>query len=334
MADSIPQPVVLVENLYRFYGARCAVNNLSFSLGKGEVLGLLGPNGAGKTSTLQMLAGNLPPSGGRILIDGIDLLDEPLRAKTAIGYLPEIPPLYPDLTVDEYLHYAAALHRVPRRHRTAACDAARERCGLKDFGQRVIRNLSKGFQQRVGIAQAIIHGPMVIILDEPTVGLDPIQIREIRELITELGKEHAVILSSHVLPEVQAVCSRVQIVHKGRMLYADTLAGLSERLEVTSLLLECRQLPQLKELRAIEGVQAVEKLDTRRARLRFTAGADPAEAIAALAVANGWGLRGLTPEYKSLEQVFVELTTADDSPEAAAQSGVQPRQDGAPRSTP
>ncbi|HSN18442.1 MAG TPA: ABC transporter ATP-binding protein [Gammaproteobacteria bacterium] len=316
MANPTPPPVVQVENLYRFYGGRCAVNNLSFSLAKGEVLGLLGPNGAGKTSTLQMLAGNLAPSGGRILIEGVDLLDEPLKAKAALGYLPEVPPLYPDLTVDEYLSYAAALHRVPRHGRRKACDSARERCGLKDMGRRVIRNLSKGFQQRVGIAQAILHSPAVMILDEPTVGLDPIQIREIRELITALGKDHAVILSTHILPEVQAVCSRVQIVHKGRMLYTDTLAGLTERLEVTSLLLECRQLPLLKELRAIEGVQSVEKLDSHRARLRFTAGADPAEAVAVLAVQNDWGLRGLTPEYKSLEQVFVELTTADD--EAAA----------------
>ena len=316
MSNSTAQPVVQVENLYRYYGAHCAVNDLSFSLTQGEVLGLLGPNGAGKTSTLQMLAGNLAPSGGRILIDGIDLLDEPLRAKAAIGYLPEVPPLYPDLTVDEFLLYAAALHRVPRQRRRKACDSARERCGLKDFGSRLIRNLSKGFQQRVGIAQAILHSPPVMILDEPTVGLDPIQIREIRALIAELGKEHAVILSTHILPEVQAVCSRVQIVHKGRMLYADTLAGLTERLEVTSLLLECRQLPLLKELRAIAGVLAVEKLDNQRARLRFTAGADPAEAIAVLAVEKHWGLRGLTPEYKSLEQVFVELTTADD--EAAA----------------
>src|SRR5882724_7258558 len=183
MSNEMPKPVVQVENLYRFYGARCAVNNLSFTLDKGEVLGLLGPNGAGKTSTLQMLAGNLAPSAGRILIDGVDLLDEPLKAKGAIGYLPEVPPLYPDLTVDEYLLYAAALHRVPGPRQRAACDSAKQRCGLKDMGRRLIRNLSKGFQQRVGIAQAILHSPTVMILDEPTVGLDPIQIREIRELI-------------------------------------------------------------------------------------------------------------------------------------------------------
>lgn len=340
MANDNAKPLVKVEGLYRFYGARCAVSNLSFTLDKGEILGLLGPNGAGKTSTLQMLAGNLAPSGGAIHIDGIDLLDEPLAAKAKLGYLPELPPLYPDLTVDEYLDYAAALRRVPHARRATAVANARERCGLKDVGRRLIGNLSKGFQQRVGIAQAILHTPAVVILDEPTVGLDPIQIREIRELIRELGKEHGVILSTHILPEVQAVCSRVQIIHKGKLVFNDSLKGFAEHMEATSLVLECRQLPGVKELQTLPGVASVEKLDKRRARLRLAADADPAEEIATLAVKGKWGLRGLSPEYKSLEQVFVELTTGDESDAepmpkvSAAQSGVQPRQDGARRSTP
>jgi ABC-2 type transport system ATP-binding protein len=311
-------PLVQVEDLHRQYGQRVAVQGLSFQLAQGEILGLLGPNGAGKTSTLQMLSGNLAPSAGRILIQGVDLLDEPLQAKAAIGYLPEVPPLYPDLTVDEYLLYCAGLRRIPKLKRRAACDAARERCGLKDVGRRVIGNLSKGYQQRVGIAQAILHSPAVVILDEPTVGLDPIQIREVRALITELGKEHGVILSTHILPEVQAVCSRVQIIHRGRSVFADSLSGLTERMEMDSVVLECRQLPPMKDLRAIEGVTAADKLDGRRARLRFAPGADPVEALATLAVKSRWGLRGLTPEYKSLEQVFVELTTADDAAMDAA----------------
>jgi ABC-2 type transport system ATP-binding protein len=318
MATEPSQPLVQVEQLHRYYGSRCAVNKLSFELRRGDILGLLGPNGAGKTSTLQMLSGNLAPSAGRIRIAGVDLLDEPLAAKAAIGYLPEQPPLYLDLGVDEYLLYAAALHRLPKAQRRAAVDAARERCGLKDMGRRVIGNLSKGYRQRVGIAQAIVHMPAVVILDEPTVGLDPIQIREIRELIRELGKQHGVILSTHILPEVQAVCTRVQIMHKGRMLYADTLANLAKRMEVTSLVLECRDLPGVKELRALPGVAAVEKLDNRRARLRLMPDADPAEEIATLAVKEKWGLKGLSPEYKSLEQVFMELTTADDEAEVAA----------------
>jgi ABC-2 type transport system ATP-binding protein len=313
MATDDTKPLVRVEGLYRYYGARCAVSNLSFTLAKGEILGLLGPNGAGKTSTLQMLAGNLAPSAGSIFINGIDLLDEPLKAKAALGYLPELPPLYTDLTVDEYLTYAAALRRVPRASQRAAVERARERCGLKDVGGRLIGNLSKGYQQRVGIAQAILHTPAVVILDEPTVGLDPIQIREIRGLIRELGKEHGVILSTHILPEIQAICSRVQIIHKGRLVFNDTLAGFSERVETMSLVLECRELPALKELRALPGVASVEKLDSRRARLRLIPDADPAEEIASLAMKGKWGLRGLSPEYKSLEQVFVDITTADDA---------------------
>jgi len=318
MATENSKPLVKVEGLYRYYGGRCAVHKLSFTLDKGEILGLLGPNGAGKTSTLQMLAGNLAPSAGSIHIAGIDLLDEPLAAKATLGYLPEVPPLYPDLTVDEYLDYAAALRRVPHPKRAAAVANARERCGLKDVGRRLIGNLSKGFQQRVGIAQAILHTPSVVILDEPTVGLDPIQIREIRELIRELGHEHGVILSTHILPEVQAVCSRVQIIHKGRLVFSDSLKGFTERMDATSLVLECRQLPGVKELRALPGVASVEKLDSRRARLRLATDADPAEEIAGLAMKGKWGLRGLSPEYKSLEQVFVELTTADE-PQADAE---------------
>lgn len=304
--------LVRVENLYRYYDRRCAVQDLSFELGKGEILGLLGPNGAGKTSTLQMLSGNLAPSAGRIFIDGVDLLDEPLKAKTALGYLPEVPPLYPELTVDEYLVYCAELHRVPKKRIRAACASAKERCGLKDTGGRLIGNLSKGYQQRVGIAQAIVHAPKVVILDEPTVGLDPIQIREIRALIGELGREHGVMLSTHILPEVQAVCSRVQIIHKGRLVFSDTLADLNARMQVTSLLLECREPPTVKDLKAVAGIEAVEKLGTGRFRLRYAAGSDPVEDIAALAVRGKWGLRALTPEYKSLEQVFVELTASDE----------------------
>ena len=310
--------LVKVENLYRYYDQRCAVQDLSFELKGGEILGLLGPNGAGKTSTLQMLSGNLAPSAGQIRIEGVDLLDEPLRAKAAIGYLPEQPPLYPDLTVDEYLHYCAELRRMPRARIAAACDSAKERCGLKDNGARLIGNLSKGYQQRVGIAQAIVHNPKVVILDEPTVGLDPIQIREIRALIGELGRGHGVILSTHILPEVQAVCSRVLIINRGRLVFSDAIDGLSERMQATSLVLECREPPTLKELKAVDGVESVEKLGTGRFRVRYAKGGDPTEDLAARAVRGKWGLRALTPEYKSLEQIFVELTASDEGADAGA----------------
>jgi ABC-2 type transport system ATP-binding protein len=312
--------LVKVENLYRYYGTHAAVRDLSFELHKGEILGLLGPNGAGKTSSMQMLSGNLAPSSGRILIDGVDLLDEPKRAKAAIGYLPEQPPLYPDLTVDEYLEYCAKLHRLPGGKLKSAAASAKERCGLKDMGQKLIGNLSKGYQQRVGIAQAILHAPAVVILDEPTVGLDPIQIREIRGLIGELGREHGVILSTHILPEVQAVCSRVQIIHKGRLVFNDSLTALAARQQSSSLLLACRKAPDLGVLAAIPGVQAVETLGLGRLRIRFAPEQDPAEALASAVMQHGWGLRELMPEYKTLEQIFVELTTADEAAgtEAAA----------------
>ncbi len=305
--------LVKVENLYRYYDDHCAVQDLSFELRKGEILGFLGPNGAGKSTTMQMLSGNLAPSAGRILIGSVDLLDEPKRAKRATGYLPEQPPVYADLTVDEYLNYCARLNRVPRNKLVHARQAAKERCGLKEVGHRLIGNLSKGYQQRVGIAQAIIHSPAVVILDEPTIGLDPIQIREIRALITELGKEHGVILSTHILPEVQTICSRVQIIHKGRLVFNDTLTGLTQRMQSTSLVLACRLAPEVKFLHALPDVKSVETLDEHRLRITFTTHANPAEAVAAEAVKRGWGLLELTPERKSLEQIFVDLTAADEA---------------------
>ncbi|HKV97794.1 MAG TPA: ATP-binding cassette domain-containing protein [Gammaproteobacteria bacterium] len=310
--------LVKVENLYRYYDSHCAVENLNFELHTGEILGFLGPNGAGKTTTMHMLTGNLAPSAGRILINGVDILDEPKRAKSAIGYLPEQPPLYPDFTVDEYLDYCARLNRVARAQVPAARASAKERCGLKDMGARLIGNLSKGFRQRVGIAQAIIHAPRVVILDEPTVGLDPIQIREIRALITELGREHGVILSTHILPEVQSVCSRVQIIHQGRLVFNDTLAGLATRMQAASLRLVCRQTPDVAAIKAVRGVTGVEVLDDRQLRIAFQGDTSPAEAVAAEVLRRGWGLLELTPERKSLEQIFVELTAADENVAVAA----------------
>ncbi|HEX5340051.1 MAG TPA: ATP-binding cassette domain-containing protein [Gammaproteobacteria bacterium] len=330
MSDS--EILVKVENLYRYYDEHCAVQDVSFELRKGEILGFLGPNGAGKSTTMQILSGNLAPSAGRVLIDGIDLLDEPKRAKAGIGYLPEIPPLYPELSVDEYLDYCARLNRVPREQLRAARDSAKQRCGLKEVGRRLIGNLSKGFQQRVGIAQAIIHSPAVVILDEPTVGLDPIQIREIRTLITELGREHSVILSTHILPEVQTLCSRVQIIDKGRLVFNNTLDGLSAQLQATSLLLTLRHPPDSAVLEKIKGVEAVQKLDHQHLRVAFMPGYNPAEAIAIEATEQGWGLLELIQERKTLEQIFVALTTSDETVRDPIQTAA--RETAAPRLAP
>lgn len=219
---------VSTKDLSRSYGSRSAVRNIDFELRQGEVLGLLGPNGAGKTTTLQMLAGCLAPSSGSVEICGINLMEQPRAAKALLGYLPETPPLYRELTVDEYLRLAARLHRVPRNEIAEAVVKAKQRCGLSEVGKRLVGNLSKGYQQRVGIAQAIVHNPRVVILDEPTVGLDPIQIREIRSLIRELGGEHSVILSTHILPEVESVCDRIQIMNQGKLVFGGNMAELKQ----------------------------------------------------------------------------------------------------------
>jgi ABC-2 type transport system ATP-binding protein len=309
-------PLIQVSDLYRYYSQSCAVCDVSFELARGDVLGFLGPNGAGKTSTMQMISGNLAPSAGAIRICGIDLLDEPKRAKCEIGYLPEQPPVYRELTVDEYLSYCARLNRIERRRRAAAIATARERCGLADVGRRLIGNLSKGYQQRVGIAQAIIHTPAVVILDEPTVGLDPIQIREIRHLIRELGRDHGIILSTHILPEVQATCNRVQIIHRGRLVFADSTAGLEQRGRASSLLARFLAIPDGAALQQVPGVDRVELLPGQRARLFFSA-ADPSEALVERAVSAGWRLVELGSERNTLEQIFIELTTADSAHQQA-----------------
>jgi len=313
-------PLVHAANLYRYYSQTCAVSNVSFDLARGDVLGFLGPNGAGKSTTMQMLTGNLAPGGGEIDILGIDLLDAPKRAKREIGYLPEQPPVYRELTVDEYLAYCAKLNRIERQRRQAAIDTAKERCGLTGVGRRLIGNLSKGYQQRVGIAQAIIHTPAVVILDEPTVGLDPLQIREIRALIRELGREHGIILSTHILPEVQATCNRVQIINRGKLVFSETVASLDKRLHATSLLARFNTTPDIAALQRLPGVTQVDYLDTDRVRIHH-GGDDPSEALIEQSVAAGWRLAELAPERSTLEQIFIDLTTADiaaDGSEEAA----------------
>lgn len=228
MTDNIPIPTISARNLSRNFGSYPAVKEIDLELKHGEVLGFLGPNGAGKTTTMRMLTGNLAPSSGSVEICGVDLLDKPSNAKTHIGYLPETPPLYQELTVNEYLRFAAKLHRVARTKICYALDEVKLQCGLKNIGNSLISSLSKGYQQRVGIAQAIIHDPDVIILDEPTVGLDPNQMREILFLIRNLGTKRSVILSTHILSEV-AICDRVLIMHQGQMVLNDSLSGLKEK---------------------------------------------------------------------------------------------------------
>jgi ABC-2 type transport system ATP-binding protein len=308
---------ILIEarQLSRRYGPTVAVSNLSLTLRKGEILGLLGPNGAGKSSTLNMLAGTLAPTAGEVRIKGLRLREDPMAAKRHIGYLPEQPPLYPELSVDEYLAFCAGLHGIAREARAGAVAQARAACGLNEVAGRLIANLSKGYQQRVGLAQAIIHRPPVIILDEPTVGLDPNQIRDIRTLIAELGKSHSVILSSHILPEVQAVCDRVMIIHNGRAVYNEPVA---KDTHFTAVTVRLRRPPAMAELSGIDGVNGVTETGEGRFRLHCNETADPREAVAAAAARGNWGLFELRSEQKTLEEIFAELTSADDAvPEAA-----------------
>ncbi len=305
------ETLVKVEHLSRHYGPIVAVNSIAFEVRRGEVLGFLGPNGAGKSTSMQMLTGNLAPSAGRVEICGIDLLDNPKQAKAQIGYLPEQPPLYRELSVDEYLRFCARINRISKEKISAALATAKERCGLKDVGHRLIGNLSKGYQQRVGIAQAIIHMPAVIVLDEPTVGLDPIQIREIRTLIRDLGKEHAVILSTHILPEVQMTCDQVQIIHRGRLVYNDSMSNLNAQTRATSLVLGLQNPPAIHELQNLPLIQRVDDLGNNRWRLTHAVNQQPGAEIARIAAERGWGLCELAPEFKTLEQVFVDITSAE-----------------------
>lgn len=304
------ETLIQASHLYRYYGDHCAVRDVSFELAKGDVLGFLGPNGAGKTSTMQLITGNLAPSAGRISVHGVDLLDCPKQAKAWLGYLPERPPLYRELTVDEYLWYCGRLHRLARNRVQAALNTAKERCGLTDVGNRLIANLSKGYQQRVGIAQAILHNPAVVILDEPTVGLDPIQILEIRALILELGQDHGIILSTHILPEIEAICTRVQIIHEGSLVFTDSIAGLEQRLASQCLLAGFYALPTAAQLQELPGVVTVDMLPDGKVRLHYD-GQNPAEALVTRAASEGWRLYELVAERRTLEQIFIELTCRD-----------------------
>lgn len=308
--------------LTRLYGGRAAVSDVSFSLAKGQVLGFLGPNGAGKSTTMKMLTGNLAPSLGSVKICGIDMIENPKEAKKLIGYLPEMRPLYKEFTVDEYLTIAARLHNVSGKNIKKAVESAKERCGLGHMSKRLIENLSNGYQQRVGIAQAIIHNPMVVILDEPTVGLDPIQIRDIRTLIKEIGQEHSVIVSTHILPEVEMVCDHVQIIDQGKLVFNGDIDVLKRQRMGNKLLVGFNKPVELEAIAKIKGVAGAELTENDMVRITVAEDAAPHEAIVKAAVKNGWGLYQIAPDQTSLEDVFVQLTYQDDAPaekgEAAA----------------
>lgn len=300
-------PLLSAKSLSHHYGSQFAVNNVSFDICKGEVLGFLGPNGAGKSTTMKMLSGNLAPNNGQIHINGYDLLSQPKQAKAHIGYLPEQPPLYKELTVKEFLTFCAKINKISATNIHSAVNTVIDRCGLGEVTKRLIANLSKGYQQRVGIAQAIIHTPAVVILDEPTSGLDPIQIREIRHLIRDIATEHSVILSTHILPEVQMLCDRVQIISHGNLIFNDTIAALNQHRQASSLLCTLLSPPIQQELHEIAGVIAIDLLSPTQFRLHYQPEINPTTELLNRAVTQQWQLTELMPEQHSLEDVFMNI---------------------------
>lgn len=311
---SVTTPITLsARNLIRHFGRREVVHGISLELRRGEVLGLLGHNGAGKSTTLQLLTGALLPDSGQIEICGIDLSRKPQEAKARIGFLPETPPLYREMRVDDYLTFAATLHRMPTTQIASSLDETKRRCGLQDYGKKIIGTLSKGYQQRVGIAQALIHQPDVIILDEPTAGLDPSQIRDIRSLIRELGDAHSVILSTHLLSEVESICDRVEIMHHGRLIYGDSSIRMQQYGHQPGFIVTLLAPPALSELSTIAGVQQVERLTATQFRIQHEMGADSAATLLALAAQQGWQAQQLVPLQARLEDVFVQITQGETS---------------------
>jgi ABC-2 type transport system ATP-binding protein len=304
--------LINVEHLSRYYGKHCAIKDVSFTLAQGEVLGFLGPNGAGKTTTMQILSGNLAPSSGHVEINGYDIQNQPIQAKHSLGYLPDTPPLYKDLNVKEFLCYCAQLHGIPKKTLASAVIKAQERCGLMTVSNRLIANLSKGYQQRVGIAQAIIHNPDVIILDEPTVGLDPLQIREIRNLINELGCDHGIILSTHTLSEVQAVCTHVQIIHQGQLILKESITDLNQQMDTGSVLISTRLKPDLTVLSSLNGVISIDSISDQQIKIAYRLTDNPIQRIIETVISSGWELQELKPIKKSMEDIFITLTQNND----------------------
>jgi ABC-2 type transport system ATP-binding protein len=310
--------MIEVESLTKRYGRATAVDGVSFRVEKGEVLGFLGPNGAGKTTTMRILTCYLPPTEGTARVAGYDVFAQPLEVKRRVGYLPETPPLYPDMSVRGYLDFCARIKGVPAKERKTRVADAVEKCRVGDVQTTLIGKLSKGYRQRVGLAQAILHNPDVLILDEPTAGLDPKQIIETRELIRGLAGTHTVILSTHILPEVSMTCGRVLIINKGRVVAEDTPRNLTRRLRgAGTLRLEAQadESGLLATAKAVPGVLSVQRHDVHDGVVALDveseSGKDVRAELARAVVAKGYGLLGLQQLGMSLEEIFLQLTTTD-----------------------
>ncbi len=310
--------MIKVENLTKQYSGFTAIDNLSFEVAKGEIVGFLGPNGAGKSTTMRILTGYLPPSSGSASIAGFDVFTQSVEARRHVGYLPENNPLYVDMRVNEYLRYRANLKGVPGNKVKERVSDVLEMCSLTDRASALIGSLSKGYRQRVGLADALVHDPDLLILDEPTIGLDPNQIRQVRDLIKGLAQKHTVLISTHILPEVEIMCSRVIVIHKGKIRAADTAENmLRNHRAAGSMLLEARNVGSdaraaLAALPGIKDVAEEQAGEYTIFRLRTEANTEPGEDVLRLAYDRRWQVRELTRRRATLEDVFVELTHADN----------------------
>jgi ABC-2 type transport system ATP-binding protein len=310
-------PIVRVENLsHRYGGSQWAIKDISFDINQRGILGLLGSNGAGKSTTMNIICGVLNQTAGRVFINNIDVREQPLEAKKYLGFLPQKPPLHPDLTVDEYLSYCANLRSIPASAVRSSVDRAKEKCGISHFSKRLIRNLSGGYQQRVGIAQAIVHMPQFVVLDEPTNGLDPNQIVEIRHLIKEIAQDHSILLSTHILSEVQATCDTIRMIEHGNMVFSGTIREFDNYIEPDSFLVTLQAPPSLNVLQAFPGVIQAENLDetgqTGHAgetfRMKFSGSADIVQRVVEASVHHGWQLTEVRIEKSSMDEVFAKLS--------------------------
>ena len=307
--------MIEVESLSKSYGPREAIKNLSFQIEKGEVVGFLGPNGAGKSTTMNILSCIMPASSGTAKICGFDIFEQSLEIRKLIGYLPETPPLYSDMVVTDFLAFASRLRNISSRETPLAVERVIEQCSLKEVKNRIIGRLSKGYQQRVGIAQALVHNPDILILDEPTIGLDPIQIIEIRKLIQDLASSHTIILSSHILPEITQICKRVIIISDGEIAAVDSLEALTTRLRKGErLILKLRHSNNetIGKLRTLKKINTVIEDQTGQ----FTIDCDPKaniqDNIAQISIDNNWGIIELKPASVTLEEIFLKLTVEEN----------------------
>lgn len=311
--------MIKVENLTKRYAGQTAIQDLNFEVGKGEIMGFLGPNGAGKSTTMRILSSFMPATSGRATIAGFDVFEQSLQARSHLGYMPENVPLYNDMRVTEYLNYRAALKGVPHRRIPERVGDVKELCGLKDVERKLIRALSKGFRQRVGLADALVHEPDLLILDEPTSGLDPNQIRQVRELIKNLGKQHTILLSTHILPEVEMTCSRVIIINKGKIEACDTPQNLLGEIRTAGgVVVEAKVgndngVEQLKQITGVRDVTRTGEGEWQKFSLRVESGLDVREQVFQLAMVRRWSVRELSQRRATLEDVFVEITHADDA---------------------